>query len=199
MSNNFFKNIGLSFALALSLDATALPEDSKQPINIQSDHASQIILKNGEKTEYFGNVVITQGSLKINGDHITILSKDRKVTSIIALGKPAYFEQQSDPAKSPIKAQADKLNYNLKTDTVILNNNASIEQNGTTVSGKRIVYNIASEQVKASGGKDESSRVHMVLIPDGGLDGSNTSTDTSTDSSTIDNSPDNSDIGNNNN
>jgi lipopolysaccharide export system protein LptA len=166
MRSNIFKYLGLLLILAISSKAIALPGDSEQPINIQADRASQKTMKNGEKTEYFGSVVITQGSLRINGEQITIHSKNRKVTSIVALGEPAHFEQQSDLTKPPIKAQANTLNYQLKTDIVILKNNASIEQNGTIVSGKKIEYNIASEQVKATGGKDDSSRVHMVLIPD---------------------------------
>jgi lipopolysaccharide export system protein LptA len=151
---------------SLSLHCFALPGDSEQPINIQSDRASQKILAGGEKTEYFGNVLLTQGSLKINGEHIIINSKDNKVTRIVAIGKPAKFEQQSDPAKASIKAQANRLDYKLSADTVVLLEQASIEQNGSTVSGKRIEYNIASERVKAIGGKDDDSRVRMILIPE---------------------------------
>ncbi len=161
-----YHTVLMGLLLVLSQQSLALPEDSKLPINIQSDRASQKTLADGETTEYFGNVLMTQGSLKISGDHIIVRSKERKVTSIIALGTPAHFEQQSDPKKEPIKANANKLDYQLKQDTVILTDNASIEQNGTTVTGKRIEYNIASEQVKATGGKDDSSRVQMILIPD---------------------------------
>ena len=167
MLNKLFTNLSLFLLIMLSQYTMALPEDSKLPINIQSDRASQKTLKNGGKTEYFGNVLMTQGSLKISGDHIIVFSKDSKVTSIEALGKPAHFEQQSDPDKAPIKANANRLDYHLKQDMIILSENASIEQNNTTVSGKRIEYNIASEQVKATSGKEESSRVRMILIPEG--------------------------------
>lgn len=156
----------LTIGVLVASDGFALPDDSSKPINIQSDRASHITLETGEKTEYFGNVVITQGSMKINGDHIIIHSQQRRVTSIVATGKPAQFEQQSDPAKAPIKAKADTLNYKLNNDTVILTKNAYIEQEGTTVSGNQIEYNIGSEQVKASGNKDNSSRVKMILIPE---------------------------------
>lgn len=166
MMNKLFINLGLFSLIMLSQHTMALPEDSGLPINIQSDRASQKAFENGEKTEYFGNVLMTQGSLKISGDHIIVLSKNRKVTSIKALGTPAHFEQQSDPNKAPIKANASRLDYQLKQDIVILSDNASIEQNDTTVSGKRIEYNIATEQVKASSGKEKSSRVKMVLIPE---------------------------------
>lgn len=144
----------------------ALPEDSQQPISIQSDRASQKVLSEGEKTEYFGSVLMTQGSLKISGEHIVIMSKDRKVQSIVATGKPVHFEQQSDPNKAPMKAEADNLNYRLKNETIILTENARLDQGGNIVSGKRIEYNIASEQIKASGGNDDSSRVKMILLPE---------------------------------
>ena len=167
MFNKLFFILSFCTIVLVSQQSLALPEDSKLPINIQSDRASQKTLEDGERTEYTGNVLMTQGSLKIAGDRVIVLSKDRKVISIVALGKPAHFEQQSDPNKAPIKANANKLDYRLKQDTVILTDNASIEKNGTTVSGKRIEYNIAAEQVKATSGKEESSRVKMILIPEG--------------------------------
>lgn len=76
------------------------------------------------------------------------------------------FEQQSDPEKTPVKARANSLHYELKNDTVTLKNNASIEQSGTSVSGKLIEYNIGLEKVKASSAEDGSSRVHMILTPE---------------------------------
>lgn len=161
-----FRRCFTSLLLVVGSLSWALPEDSQQPINIQSDRASQKVLSEGEKTEYFGSVLMTQGSLKISGEHIVIMSKDRKVQSIVATGKPVHFEQQSDPDKEPMKAEADKLNYRLKNETVILTENARLDQGGNIVSGKRIEYNIASEQVKASSGSDDASRVKMILLPE---------------------------------
>lgn len=154
-------------SLLLSNHVAALPDDNEKPINIQSDRASQKTLENGETTEYFGNVQMTQGSLKINGEHITIHSKDREVTSIRAVGSPATFEQQSDSESSLVEAQAETLDYQLKDEIVILLNNACIKQNGSTVSGKRIEYDIATEKINASGGDTDSSRVNMILLPEG--------------------------------
>ncbi len=137
----------------------ALPDDNQQPINIQSDKATQKNLDGSEQTEYFGNVVMTQGSLLINGDHVIIHSLDRKVTHIIAKGNPAKFQQQSDPAKDPVKARANTIDYQLTTETVVLTESANIEQEGAIVSGNRIEYNVASEQVQAE------DRVNMVFTP----------------------------------
>ncbi len=154
----------------LSNHVAALPDDNEQPINIQSDRASQKTLENGETTEYFGNVQMIQGSLKINGEHITIHSKNREVTSIIARGTPATFEQQSDSESPPVEAQAETLDYQLQDETVILLVDACIKKDGSTVTGKRIEYNIAAEKIKASGGGTDSSRVNMILLPDGKAD-----------------------------
>lgn len=165
--------IALMFSLIVTVafKVSALPDDSKQRINIQADSASQVSAEQGEKTEYFGDVQITQGSLKINGEHVVILSEireqKRQITSIVATGNPAMFEQQSSIDKAPVKAQANKLDYRLNSDTVILSVDACIEQDAATVSGERIEYNIAAEQIKASSGNDASSRVNMVLLPEG--------------------------------
>ena len=149
----------LALFIGLPSTVTALPDDNQQPINIQSDRATQKTLEGSEKTEYFGNVVMTQGSLQINGDHVVIHSTDRKVTHITATGTPARFQQQSDPAKDPVKARANTIDYKLTTEIVILADNANIEQEGAVVSGNRIEYNVASEQVQAE------DRVNMVFTP----------------------------------
>ena len=143
----------------------ALPEDSQQPINIQADRASQQSSADGEVTEYFGNVEMTQGSMKINGDHIVIHSRDRKVTSVKATGNPARFEQQSQHDEAPVVANARQLDYTLNNETIVLTTDASIEKPGATFNGDRIEYNIAMERVKARGG-EKSGRVNMVLTPE---------------------------------
>ncbi len=146
-------------ALLLANTAVALPDDNQQPINIQSDKATQQTLEDGEKTEYFGNVVMTQGSLLINADHVVIFSKDRKVTRISANGLPARFQQQSDPNKPPVKAMAKNIDYQLLTETAILTDDATIEQPDAVVSGNKIEYNVATEQVVAQ------DRVIMTFQP----------------------------------
>lgn len=154
---------GLALALIMSslhLPALALPDDNQQPINIQSDRATQKSVDGSEIIEYFGHVVMTQGSLQINGDHIVIHSKDRKITKIKAQGNPARFQQQSDPQKAPIKARAETIDYQLRDETLTLETDAHINQEGTTVSGNLIEYNVASERVKAE------ERVNMVFIPE---------------------------------
>lgn len=49
--------------------ALALPSDREQPINIEADHA-QLDDETGV-TQYKGDAILTQGTLRIEGDVIT--------------------------------------------------------------------------------------------------------------------------------
>lgn len=149
--------------LFITIPSWSLPNDREQPINIQADAAEQVIHEGREKTIYTGSVIMTQGSMLIEGDEVTIFSKERSVTKIIAIGKPAHFKQQSEQQQQPTKAYAQRINYNVSDEAIVLLNDASFVQGGNTISGKRIDYNIANEQVKAASAND--SRVNIVLEP----------------------------------
>jgi lipopolysaccharide export system protein LptA len=151
--------------LCLSSPAISLPGDKDQPINIQSDKAEQSTRKGGEVTVYSGAVIMEQGSMRLEGDIVTIYSKDRAVNKVISTGKPAYFEQQSEANKSPVEAHGDKITYHIAKELIVLLGNASVKQDESTVKGQRIEYHVDSEKIKAKGTKDKSTRVHMVLEP----------------------------------
>ena len=88
--------------LCLSNPVISLPSDKDQPINIQSDRAEHSTRESGEVTVYSGAVIMEQGSMRLEGDIVTIYSKDRAVNKVISTGKPAYFEQQSEANESPV-------------------------------------------------------------------------------------------------
>lgn len=159
----YFKQLLTVSATLVSTLVWGLPGDNEQPINIQADSAEQSITDGTEKTIYTGNVIMTQGSLLINGGQVTIFTKDHEVTQIIATGKPAHFKQQSGLEKKPIKAYANRINYDLEDETVVMLDDALLRQGGDTVEGKRIDYNIATERVKARSASN--SQIHMVLQP----------------------------------
>jgi lipopolysaccharide export system protein LptA len=149
----------------LSSPVMSLPGDKDQPIHIQSDKAEQSTKKNSEVTVYTGAVVMQQGTMRLEGDIVTIYSKDRSVNKIISTGKPAHFQQQSDLDKSPVNAHGDKIVYNITKDVIVLLGNAIVIQDESTVKGQHIEYYVVSERIKAKGAKDKSTRVHMVLEP----------------------------------
>jgi lipopolysaccharide export system protein LptA len=140
----------------------ALPEDRDQPIRIEADEA----LRDEKQgfTRYSGNVKMDQGSLHIEADEVTVYHLEQEADKIIARGKPAHFEQQPEPEKGLVRARAETIEYYKNKDRVQLLNNASIEQDGSTVTGDFTEYFISEQRVKADSDRSrEGSRVQVVI------------------------------------
>ncbi|RYZ85497.1 MAG: lipopolysaccharide transport periplasmic protein LptA [Moraxellaceae bacterium] len=143
---------------------SALPSDKEQEIHILAKTASAS-QKDGVVT-YSGDVKLTQGTLEITADKITLRTNSKqKVETIVAEGSPARYQQQPDEKKAIIHAEALNINYSVAKDYITLDKNAYIEQNGATTKGGRVEYDISSGTVKASGQGDQSGRVEFVIPP----------------------------------
>lgn len=148
--------------------AGALESDSAQEITIQSDRA-EFDRKAGTAT-YSGNVILQQGTLRIDAEQITLFSDDRqKLTRSVASGSPALFQQQMEADKGLTKAKGNKIVYHPSARTITLNESASLEQEGNFFSGDRILYDIASDSVSAKGTSQKADpsggRVQMIIQP----------------------------------
>lgn len=160
------KRIGRLFLLtATCLTSTlswALPEDVEQPVNISADNA-RFDEKSGEAV-YRGSVVVIQGTLKVQGDTLTLrVDEQGALTTARTLGKPARYQQRTDPAKGLVNATADEIQFDHRTGTIILLGNALLKQDGASFSGPRIVYSTEKKQIEASGNSQQ--RVQLVFPP----------------------------------
>lgn len=157
-----------SFSLLSGL-AHALPSDSNQPINVQADSA-EMDDKRGVAI-YRGDVVITQGTLKITGDTVTItLNKEGDIDVFTSVGKPAYYEQQPSANKNLVKAYGLTIQYFANTEKIIITDQAKVVQQGNTFRGEKIVYDTKMEIVTAGRGKQgtittPAPRINMVIQP----------------------------------
>jgi lipopolysaccharide export system protein LptA len=146
----------------LTTTSVALPEDGEQPIHITADQAVR-----NEKdglTVYKGNVELNQGSLHITADKITIYRLVEEADKIVARGSPALLSQKPDPEKGPIEARAEIIEYYKMEARVHLAQNASIEQDGSRVTGETIDYYIDKQLVKAGSNRtEEDSRVEVII------------------------------------
>ncbi len=151
----------LAFLWVLPGASIALPEDREQAIEIESDHAVRD--EKAGTTIYSGNVQLIQGSLKILADRLEIYQdKESAVDRIFAFGTPAYVEQQPSADKPPIKARGETIRYFVQQERLQLETNASIDQDGSSVTSNVINYYIKDEVVKASG---SDQRVRVVIPP----------------------------------
>ncbi|MBD2859706.1 lipopolysaccharide transport periplasmic protein LptA [Spongiibacter sp. KMU-158] len=149
-------------ALAYANLVSALPDDRSQAINLSSDSASY----ESNQGTYTGNVEMSQGSLKIKADKLTIVESERKVDTVIAEGAPASFEQQTNASEGVVTASANRIEYRIDNEEILLLNNAEISHQGSRISGDRIFYNGRKQTVVADGGNTEQeTRVKMILQP----------------------------------
>lgn len=154
----------LPLALA-SFVALALPEDQEQPIHIQSDRATHDQRKG--RTTYEGSVELSQGTLRILADRVTIQTNgNNEVEWLEAEGTPAHFEQQPNIDEELLIARAEFVRYSTGERQVLLLRNAWLEQDGATMSGNRIDYDMELEIVKAQGDTGSAQpRIQMVIPP----------------------------------
>lgn len=162
-------------ALVLSPEALALSTDRDQPINIEADRAEADNAK--RITTYYGDVIITQGTLKITGNTVTIEYDDQdRLTKLVSEGTPARFRQlpdgKADVPKNYQLAQASRMEYYAREDLIVLLGDALYGQGGDQVAADRIVYDSVNSKMKAdsraaagSEGEQPSSRVKIKIDP----------------------------------
>ncbi len=145
--------------------AWALSSDSKQPIQISADRFDgDMGSPNGTGT-YAGNVVITQGSIRITADVATVHMQDGVVKSALITGTPAHFQQQPDGDAALTQGWARRIDYDADKDTVDLRTDARVIQDGRQMSADTIHYNTAAEKVLADSKQKADTRVHIVIPP----------------------------------
>jgi len=160
--------LGLS-AYLLGSSAWALPEDRDQPIRVQADTA-ELDDRQGVAV-YRGDVIITQGTMKITGDTVTITQDDNgDVEVFTSIGKPAYYEQKPAVDKEIVKAYGLTIQYFAANERIVLIDQAKVVQEGNTFEGEKIVYDTRRQIVNAGRATNADvttprPRVDMVIQP----------------------------------
>lgn len=160
---NLFSRIVAAALLSTCANAIALQSDRSQPITIDADSAERDELAG--TTTYSGKVEMAQGSMRINADEIVIYNTKDKVTKIVAKGKPAAYQQKPSDKAGKVVAKANILEYRIDQETLRLLEGASLQQEGTSLSGTTIEYDVRKSVVKADSNNTESGRVRMVIPP----------------------------------
>lgn len=153
-----------AFLLCLPSLVQALPEDAHQAIHISADSATR-----NDKTGitiYSGDVILTQGSMKITGQSLELRQTDKAVSSIIAKGNLAQFQQRPAADKEITHAYGKVLDYNIRTKELEITGQAKVSQGTDSFSGNRIVYDMKKSTVKAFGdSSSKGERVQMIIQP----------------------------------
>lgn len=156
-----------------SLAAFSLSTDKDQPIEVEADEA-ELDDKN-DVSIYRGNVIVTQGSIRMTGDVMTVHSQGgEELDYLVIEGNPATYKQLPDDSTVHDQARARRMEYHESKNLVILIREAWVKQDTSTLVGERIEYNTELSRVKAwsrPDGEDsaakapaeQKSRVKLIL------------------------------------
>jgi len=166
-SNNLKQRLAAAASLCFliaSAQVAALPDDRNQPIKVQ---AQKLEANRGKNLSvYSGNVVITQGTLQIRADRVEVHgSTSGEIKRVVAVGKPAHFQQQVQQSENPVKAKAQRIEFTVSSDELHLSGDAHVDRDGNTLAAERIDYDMNSEQMQAQG-QSGDGRVEMIWKPE---------------------------------
>ena len=149
--------------LMLYQSSWALESDRDQPIHIKAD---RITVKEKEGVSFYqGNVVFTQGSLRVTGDEVTVFLQGDVLSKIIVIGNPATLKQTPDHRQEPVNSKAKRMEYDAKKEVVYLIDNAEVQQGPNRFAGDYIEYDTRNSMVSARKGETDDSRVHVIITP----------------------------------
>jgi len=151
--------------------------DRFKPLNVEADLPGKIDLLR-QFVVFNGNVVVTKGTMTIRADRIEVRELPDGYHTAVAFGSPgkhATFRQKRDVPDEYIAGDAERLEYDGKSDVIRFVNNASVRrlrgsETSDEISGNLVTYDSTTEVFSVTGGAtptatNPNGRVRAVLTP----------------------------------
>ena len=159
--------------LVAATEALAERADKDKAAVIQADRGNNDDLN--QVHVYTGDVVLTKGTIILRADQLTIKQDPEGYNFGTAVstqaGKLAYFKQKREGVDEFIEGQAERIEYDEKSDTVHLINRAIVKRliagrDADESRGDRIDYNSRTEGYSVqSNGTSTAGRTTTILQP----------------------------------
>lgn len=157
-----FPCLALAAALVfVAMPAHALRSDRHQPIKITADRVS-VDQKTGV-SRYRGNVILTQGTLQVHAERVTVRYRKGIVDQVSASGTPVTFRERPDNQAHDISGSAIRLEYSAAADRIDLFDNVSVKQGDDVLRSSVLHYDLAKNSLSAEGLSHE--RVQTTIQP----------------------------------
>ena len=161
----FLNKVIMLFLVFFTSLVLALPEDAKQPIEIEAHSVFVDEIKGFN--EFSGNAEVRQGSLLLLAELIQVQSNNEEVMSVIAKGspqKPAKYSQNQENQERFIEATATLITYDVNEGMIFLVGNAHLVQGFDSFSGETLDYDIDNDKVMVKGSEDGTERVKFKIV-----------------------------------
>ena len=158
----------LVVAALFALSAHAERADREKEIVLLADKG---VADDNKKVSVFeGNVIITQGTMRITAAKVTLSEKDN-FKFYVAQGAPVTFRQKRDKVDEWIEGTAERAEFDDKNDVVKLFTRAKVKSSANEINGEFISYDMRRDVAEVTGappgqpGSSEKPRVKMIIIP----------------------------------
>lgn len=133
-------------------------------LNVKAD-AVNIDEKTGTAV-YRGRVVLTQGGLHVEADRLEVRTdKNRRLSSVIATGRPAKLRGFIESTNEEMSAEAERVVYRATGREIEMTGNVWARQGRDEFRAQQINYGIDSKQLSAKGTGQADGRVHIIFQP----------------------------------
>ena len=144
MRLSFFKSSLVKFIFAYLCFASmhssyvfAEKADRDKPIELESDTMTSDDSKN--TSVYTGNVILTQGTLLIKADELTVREDNQGFQHSTSTGNPTTFKQKREGKNQYIEGSAQRIEYDGRMDKVHLYSKAWVKKGEDVVYGDYIL------------------------------------------------------------
>jgi len=148
-------------ALACASGVAARSSDRTKPMDIDAGRHEGSIEGNGTSI-FSGGVTITQGTLDIRADRADVQQRGGQPVRAILTGRQATLKQQMEDG-TPMNARADRIEYDLISEVVVLIGNYTVTTPRGSTSGQRLTYDLKSGRVESGG--EGNGRVQLRILP----------------------------------
>lgn len=155
-----------SIALVIAAFCPVLNAQTRdQPIQIEANTA-EYSDRTGIST-YSGAVVLTQGTLVLHGDKLTVTrNKDSGAIEAILNGEPATLDKPADNENTEaVDGRAQSMEYKSDEAVLILTGQARVTRGGDTIRGDTIRHYLNSARTQASS-TGQGERVKITIQPE---------------------------------
>lgn len=155
-------------------NAGAERADREKPIHLEADRATveDVNRKEGSRISIFtGNVILTQGTLRINADKVIMKEDSLGFRHATATGNLVSFRQKRDRMDEYVEGWSERAEYDSKTEKIELFRQARLIRGEDEVLGDYISYDMNSEFFQVISSKERGvetgpdKRVRITIQP----------------------------------
>ncbi|MGL6041609.1 MAG: lipopolysaccharide transport periplasmic protein LptA [Deefgea sp.] len=148
--------------LALLLNSPVFAEkaDREKPMNIVADHC--LDEQKTQQTVCTGNVIVTQGTMNMRADKVTMRQDAEGKQFAKGEGRPVRFKQKLDSGEM-LDAESLSFDYDEVKGEMVLIDKAWVKKGQDIVMGDTITYNLNTEFYQAQ--SKPGNRVNITINP----------------------------------